>query len=396
MKGTESSTDGADDLRVSLVRGDALFRLQQRMGLIPAGGLGIGRRALLLVVLTWLPVVAWAALTGRALPGAVDEPLLQHFGVHVRCLVAIPLLILAEGVAHAVTMRLIPQFVHSGLVADKDRSEFRAVILRVVRLRDSSRPWILIAGLVIGWTFLRPMTLDAHEVIWAAEAQSPRLGFGGWWFLSVARPIYLALLLGWLWRLALLFLLLRGIAKLDLSLVPTHPDRAGGLAFLEGLPAAFSLAILASSAVLASRWAHDVVYHSVHVKTLRLPAIAFLVLVLLAFLSPLIAFVPKLARAKREALLEYGALVGRHGRLVRRRWIRGERIENDEVLSAPELGPVADTVSLYDAVAGMRAAPTGKRALLSVVLPAALPLLAVFAIEVPIRELLLKLLTTLA
>lgn len=385
------------ELHVSLVRGDPAFRMQQRIGLIPSGGLGLGRRALLLALFTWLPIVVWAALAGRALPGVVDEPLLRHFGIHVRCLVAIPLLILAEGLAHAVSTRVVPYFVTSGLVKDEDRATFHDVVRGIVRLRDSTRPWMLIVGLVLGWTILRPVTLDPHEIAWAADAPAaPRLGFGGWWFLVVARPVYLALLLGWVWRLVLLLLLLRRIAKLELAIVPSHPDKAGGLAFLEEMPAAFSLVVLACSAVIASRWAHDVLYHSVHVGSLRLPAIAFLVLVLLVFLAPLFVFAPRLARTRRIALHEYGALVGEHGRLVRRRWIERRPITDEALLSAPELGPVADTVALYDAVASMRTAPIGKRAVLSVLVPAALPLLVVAAIEIPIRELLVKLLATLA
>jgi hypothetical protein len=91
-------------------------------------------------------------------------------------------------------------------------------------------------------------------------------------------------------------------------------------------------------------------------------------------------------------LLDYGALVGKHGRLVRRRWIDGERIADDGLLSAPELGPVADTIALYEAVARMRTIPVGKAALMTLAVPIAIPMLAVVAIQIPIRDLLLTLL----
>jgi len=42
----------------------------------------------LLVLITWVPIVVWAVATGRALGHTVAEPLFEHFGVHVRCLVA--------------------------------------------------------------------------------------------------------------------------------------------------------------------------------------------------------------------------------------------------------------------------------------------------------------------
>jgi hypothetical protein len=385
------------ELHVSLVRGDAVFRLQRRIGLIPATGLGVGRRALLLATVTWFPIMVWAVVQRRLLPGAVDEPLLQHFGVHVRCLVAIPLLVLGEAVAHGVTVRLVPYFVDSGLVREADRDAFREAVLGVVRLRDSARPWIMIAGLVIAWSYVSPVTIDVHEIVWAEETRpAATLGFGGWWYLFVVRPVYLALLVGWVWRLVLLFVLFRRIARVGLSIVPSHPDGAGGLAFLERMPTAFSMVVLAASTLLASRWAHDVVYHEVHVQTLRLPAIAFLVAMLVLFLAPLLLFLPTLAPAKRQALLDYGALVGEQGRLVRRRWIAREPIPDSDLLSAPEIGPVADAISLYEAVAKLRPAPIGRSAILAIALPAALPLLAVFAIEIPVKDLLLKLLSTIA
>lgn len=384
----------ADQLALSLVRGDALLRLQRAIGLVPQGGLGVGRRALAFAALTWLPIAVWALLADRALPGVAAEPLFQHFGVHVRCLVAIPLFILAEGIGHGLTTRLIPYFVSSGLVAADDRARFVGIVRGVARLRDATLPWFVILGLVLAWGVLSPGPNETHEVVFAEGG--PRLGFGGWWFLYVVRPIYLGLLLGWLWRVALLFVLFARIAALGLDLVPTHPDGVGGLGFLERVPALFSPVVLAVSAVVASRWAHEVLYHDVHVQALRLPMIGFGVLVLVIFLSPLLVWARPLGALKRRALLEYGALVGRHGRLVRRRWIEREPVADDGLLSAPELGPVADTISLYEVVRRMRTVPVGRSSLVLLALPVLVPMLGVLGIEIPLRDLLLKILKTLA
>ena len=345
----------------SLVRGDRLFRLQRAVGLIPPDGLGIGRRALFWAVVTWLPTALWAAAMGRAFPGAVAEPLLQHFAVHVVCLVAIPLLIVAEGVAQGVGMRLIPHFVRSGLVAGAARERFVTIVRDVVSLRDSWYPWVVVVGIVAAWTIASPAAWETHEVVWAVEGPSvaPSLGFGGWWFRYVVRPVYVVLLLAWVWRLALLTILLWRVARLDLSLVPTHADRAAGLGFLEGVPTAFAPVAFALSAVIAARWGHETLYHGVHLASFKLPLVA---------------------------------LVGEHGRLVRRRWILREPLREAEVLDAPEIGPVADTISLYEAVTRMRAAPVGRRSLVPIALAIAVPMLPVVAIEIPIKDALLKLL----
>ncbi len=375
---------------LSLVRNDVLTRWQQRIGLVPRDGLGVGRRAVFWALFAWLPIAVWALLFGHALPGAPGEPLMGHFGVHVRFLVAVPLFFVAEGMAHTLTTTLLPYFVRSGIVPAAEVPKFRAALTDTARLRDAMAPWVVIVGLVVAWTAMSVVTERSHELVWAVEGEGAarHVGFGGWWLLVVGRPVFLVLLLGWLWRLVLLVVLMRRIARLDLAIVPTHPDRAGGLGFVERFPKAFSAVVFAIAAVLASSWGHDVLYHEVPVLSLRGPMIAFVVVAVVLFLAPYLVFVGPLLSTKRRALLEYGALVGRHGWLVRRRWVAGEAIEDDAILAAPELGPVADTLALYDAVARARALPLGMPGLLAIVVPAVIPMIAVLAIEIPIKQLL--------
>jgi hypothetical protein len=400
---TTSTAPADDSFALSLVRNDFLFRLQRRIGLIPAHGLGLGRRLVFWPLLAWLPIAVWAEATGRALPAQVPEPLLTHFGIHVRFLVAVPLFILAEGVAHGLTMRLLPHFVRSGIVPPSEVPRLRAALTRVAALRDAVYPWVVILALVVSVASISAVLQQSHEIEWAvdvtrppgAEAALRQLGFGAWWFLFVGRPIYLTLLLGWLWRTALLAILFRSIAKLDLAIVPTHPDGTGGLGFLERLPATFAPVALAISAVTASGWAHGVVYHGVAVQSLRLEMGATVLLVLLIFLSPMLVFAGVLRKAKRQALLDYGVLVGRHGRLVHERWIEGRPLADDAILSAPELGPVADTIALYGAVREMRTVPMGKASVAPLILAAIIPLVVVLAIEIPVKDILKTLVTAL-
>ena len=64
------------------------------------------------------------------------------------------------------------------------------------------------------------------------------------------------------------------------------------------------------------------------------------------------------------------------------------------LLEAPELGPVADTVALYEAVEKTSPLPVGKSTVMMVLLPIVLPMLLVVAQRVPIRDVLAKLLKT--
>jgi hypothetical protein len=198
-------------------------------------------------------------------------------------------------------------------------------------------------------------------------------------------------MLGWMWRLILLAILFKGIAALDLVLVPTHPDRAGGLGFVERCAGAFSLVVLAPTVVTAARWAHDAEFHGLDVHSLYTIMATAVVATLVVFLAPYLIFTGSLLRARRQALLDYGALVARHGAAVRSKWILGDVGTDDPLLSAPEIGPVADTITLYDAVSRMRPVPLGLIGLLAIALPVALPFVGVLAVQIPVRDMLLQL-----
>ena len=386
-------SEQVDPSALSLVD-DAALRLQRSVGLVPARSLGVGRRAVFFALLTWLPLALWAFYAGRILPGGVDEPLVVHFGIHVRFLLAVPALILGEAMAHRVSTTLIPYFLTSGIVPPDQKGAFVRVVGGVTRLRDRTLPWLLIGVLVIAWTILQPVgSAEAgHEAKWASSGDGGGLGLGGWWFMYVSRPVFGVLLAAWLWRLFLVFILLKRIARLDLSIVPTHADGAGGLGFLKDLPKAFSLLAFATSAVVASRLAHDVIYHGVPLISLKVVLTGFVLLVIFVCIAPLLALVRPLAAAKRRALLEYGALVGEHGRLVRRRWILRETPADDALLRAPEIGPVADTTAIYEAVRRMRPLPFGKSTLLGIAVPTLVPILVLLSTQVPIKEILKKIL----
>ena len=99
-------------------------------------------------------------------------------------------------------------------------------------------------------------------------------------------------------------------------------------------------------------------------------------------------------KTRRAALNQYGALVARHGRGVRERWIEGRPVE-DDVLSAPEVGPVADTISKYDAITRIQPLLVSKGALIAVIAASIIPMLVVISLRIPLPELIKTLLKAL-
>jgi hypothetical protein len=389
MTRRHGTSDPSGAIAFSPVDNEPPLRWWRRLRIVPSGELGAGRRAVLVALVAWLPIAVWAFATGRWMSAAAGEPLFQHYGIHVRCLVAIPLFILAEAALHRTSRAIAHRFESSGTVAAELVPRFEAVNRSMVRLRDASLPWVLVFGAAIATSIVDPPARSDDALSWAFDGGG--LGFGGWWAAYVARPIFVGLLLGWLWRIALVSLWMWRVGRLGLSLVPTHPDRTGGIAFVEKLPGAFALVTLALAAVPTSRWAHEILHHGASLASFKLPALAFVVLWTLLLLLPLLALAPALRGAKRKAIPAYAALVGEQGRLVHRRWIAREPVDDDELLEAAGVGPVADAAAIYDAVKRMRPVPLGRSALARILVPMAIPFLLLVLVQIPLKDLLLTL-----
>ena len=122
----------------SLVRGGPFHKLRKMLGVVPENDLGLARRTAILVAVVWLPIVIGAIVEKRLLPGDGPDPLLRHFGVHARMLVAIPLLIYAEAVMERIVPAIVRQFTLAGLVIGRTKEEFIQILRQAEALRDST------------------------------------------------------------------------------------------------------------------------------------------------------------------------------------------------------------------------------------------------------------------
>ncbi len=172
-------TRPAAEAAFSPVENEAPLRWLRRLHLAPEKGLGAGRRALGLALLTWLPIAAWAMATGRlGSPDDSGESLLRHYGVHVRCLLVIPLLILAEPMLHRAA-RAVATRLAATAATPEARAAFDAAACAVVRLRDATLPWVLLLGAAIAWSLADDPRRHGDAMAWALDADG-HLGFGGW------------------------------------------------------------------------------------------------------------------------------------------------------------------------------------------------------------------------
>ena len=112
----------------SLVIGGPLFYVLRRTWLSGEGLELMRRRILALCALTWLPLLVLAVWEGSAWGAAATLPFLLDAEVHVRFLVALPLLLAAELVVHRRMQPVVRQFVERGLIPDPELERFDAAL----------------------------------------------------------------------------------------------------------------------------------------------------------------------------------------------------------------------------------------------------------------------------
>ena len=373
----------------SPVENEVPLRAWQRLGMAPAPGLGAVRRAVLLGLVSWLPIAIWAVATGNVSTGR-DETLLQHYGVHVRCLIVTPCLVVAEATLHRLGQYITWQFTTSGLITPDVRPDYDRILGALVRLRDATLPWVFALGVAIALSLADSPTAGVDRIAWAYDSAG-RIGFGGLWFAYVARPILVALFLGWVWRIALVTVWMWRVGHLPLAFVASHPDRTAGIGFVEVLPGAFAPVTFATAALLVGRWAHEVVHHGVQLASFQAAAIAYALLWSLAVLMPLLVLVPVLFSIRRSALPMHAALIGEQGRAIHRRWIERKAVDDEALLEPEGIGIWVDGASYYEAVKNMRVMPIGKSTLIAIFVPMAIPFVVLVALQFPLKSILLTL-----
>src|SRR4029079_3363133 len=131
------------------------------------------------------------------------------------------------------------------------------------------------------------------------------------------------LFLRWYFRLFIWARFLWQVSRIELQLMPTKPDRSGGLGFLGMVSNAFSPLLLAQGTVLAGMMANRIFYAGAKLPQFKVEIIGLVAVMVFAILGPLLVFGPQLQAAKRAGLREFGTLAQRYVREFDDKWLRG-------------------------------------------------------------------------
>jgi hypothetical protein len=372
----------------SLVLGGPIFQLFRRSHLSGDALELLHRRIVAIVLVAWLPLLLLSILGGHLLAGTVRLPFLHDIEAHVRLLVALPVLIAAELIVHSRIRPVVKAFLARRIVRQQDVPRFLAAIDSATRLRNlvPVELGLVILVFTVGqWLWRSQIALGASTWYAIPQAGHMHLTTAGYWYEIVSIPIFQFVLLRWYLRFFIWFRFLWQVSKLDLHLIPTHPDRAGGLAFLGKSSYAFSPILFAQGALLAGVIASRVLYGGESLLSFKLEIVGFIGLFLVLILAPLAMFTPQMARAKRKGLAEYGLLANRYVDGFEQKWVVGNAAEGDELLGTGDIQSLADLGNSYAAVRDMRAVPFGLEDMGRLAAATAVPLLplglTVFSLE---------------
>jgi hypothetical protein len=373
----------------SITRGGPLHWLLVRFGHVSDERERVITRALVAVLITWVPLLVLSLVQGQAYGSQIKITFFRDIAVNVRFLIAVPILILAESAIDQRWRILILQFLRSGLVGEKELPVFEAVIERTNRLRDRVLP----EALLLVAAFL-PSIISKTELLMSGVSNWHAVGVGsgevslaGWWFSLVSAPLFRFLLLRWLWRMCLWTSFLWRVSRINLYLVATHTDMAAGLGFLSEGQKAHSPIVFAGGAVIAAQVANTIAYQGAKLPTQQFPMIADGVIAIIVLVAPLLVVAPVLLKINRKALREYGAQVTIHNQLFDQKWILGQHPADEVLLGNPDASSLIDLGGSFTVIRQMSLVPIDKRTQGTLALAAALPMVPVVLYATPAEEL---------
>ena len=344
----------------SLVIGGPLYRLLRRAHLDGDEHELVWRRVILAILVAWFPLLVLSMFDGKVWSGT-EVPFLRDIDTHVRFLVVLPLLFVAELVLHGRIGQAVQKFRERELIPAALSAPSDAVIATAVRWLDSVWVELLLIALVytVGvngvWRHVSALEMDTWYGAFEGGQRLPSMA--GWWLGWVSIPLLQFLLLRWYYRLLVWWRLLWQISRMDLDLQPLHPDHCGGLGFLGFLSVAFTPFLFAEGALMSGQIASQIFFTGASLPAFKTELIAVTVVAVFIIIGPLLTFAPALARAKRQGLGRYGTLGMQYARTFERKWLGDSVPTSEPLIGSSDIQSLADLGNSYATLYEMRVVP---------------------------------------
>lgn len=367
-------------------RGGPFYNLQHRLKLLHDSALNAGRRALIAVAIAWGVPLLLSLISGQAFGEFRDRPFLLDLGVWARFAIAIAAFILVEPLVEVTLRRKLIQL--KAVLAPSAIPHAAQAVASALKRRDSAIAemiCLLIAVIASGFTLWKWSLTDAVAPVWGVMVQGDTrtLMPAAWWCLLVSSPMLYFLFLRGFWRHMVWAMLLGNLARLDMQLAVSHPDKNAGLGFVGEYPNAYSLFVFGVSCILGAAIAYQIIDSEFSLQSYGLIMTIWLALVLLVFTSPLAVFYGPLAKLKRSTLAQTGIMATRYFRTSEDNTLGRTSSESSSENQAVSL---SDPSKLYDAAKKLSVVLMNRRAIVPICAAALLPLVAGGATVFPFKE----------
>lgn len=378
----------------SLIAGGPLFQLLMRLRLTTSGLELLKRRIVYITLFAWLPLLLLSLVEGRAW-GGVGVPFLYDIEAQTRFLVALPLLIAAELLVHKQLRLLVGQFIDRDIITEKVLPSFKESMASAMKLRNSvTIELILLLLAFVGGHYLWNRvsiveTIASGAGSWYATADSTaaHLSMAGYWYIFVSRPLFQFIVYRWYFRIFLWARFLWHSSRLDLNLIPTHPDRACGLGFLAMSSVLFAPLIMAHGVLFAGLIANSIFFAGMKLTDFTILILGVVLFVLLIVIGPLFVFSTSLMRAKRTGLCDYGVLASKYVGEFDLKWVRGGVSGDERFLGSGDIQSLADLANSFQGIRDIRSFPFDKDTVIQVILFVLIPVLPLILTMIPLGEL---------
>ncbi|WP_130618747.1 hypothetical protein [Dyella amyloliquefaciens] len=362
----------------------------RRMRLIkPEHRAQASRRIMLAVAIGWLPLALLCLLQWLILQRPSSASFFTDVAAYARFLIAVPILILSDYIILPRLDAIAQYFVHSGLVIPRDQPRFDEAIASARRLSLGVWPSVGMAIVVYALVLAIALTISPEALLdWQHAEGTLHLSAAGWWYLLVSAPLVLGLILSWVWRIGVWMRFLHLLSRMDLRLVPSHPDKAAGLEFVALSPRIFAPLAFAIGVLAAGTLGNEVIHlHLDPMNHIAVPVATAIVVVAL-LVSPPLLFARLLMLTRRRGVFEYGALVRRVGAEFEDKWLARDKTIDASALGEPDFSATTDLYGVASNVYAMQPTLFDPRVATSVAIATLAPFAPIWLAVIPTKVLL--------
>jgi len=343
----------------------------------------INKKFPLVVALIWLPLLLLAAIDGMAIGPTRQQSMLFDFVVHIRYLLALPLLLVVMKDTGRQLNEVLDHFIKSKTVQKIDQQKFEGFILSNARLQNSRFAFLVmfLIACFISYYFIHFKIADFAPSWRTFGTQGQQtLSLSGWWFYLVLQPIYSIILLTIIFRSYLWWRILYKTSRLGLQLRASHGDGRGGLSFLSESIKAFYMPAFMIAVSLAAGAADLATLNEMNFTTLQITIGSVVAVLLILFVGPLCFFLPAMVKSKREAIYLYGTLGNHQLEVFEEKWFKLRNTTEKEWLESPDFSSIIDSTSISSRVTEMKVVPFGHGEISGLVMAIVLPFVPIMAL----------------